>query len=485
MKKFILLIGMIYLNATVSCGAVWNCRMCQFSCRESQALYIHLARVHNRWVCSYCKKYYVDYDNFKEHMQSAHARRTCRSCVTLTFKNEEEYQAHLSACHKPSTHYKWACGVCKKKLPTLEKFVAHVFDQHERYACLDCMDKEKLTINTFNDYELYQIHMRKEHEKLTCSKCVQTFKKEKELNSHYSFCHAEKNSVKMSLCEPCRHVIRFRCRAEKTTHEFQHVFLLVFLQQTICNSSPCCESYRKKVVDKYAEVKRAKDEIWYAQIEIGNAQRKGNEEKEKKAKNAETVARDKETKSKANTIEAVREFANHVLEVHKLCLFCENELKDASKLSKSLDSSTWEQIGDEARTFLQVKETTFSEGEIPVIPCEMCGSPLHPNQKTQLFFVSSEKFPYAESYPFNHLEYSERKVEKNTIMSAIKEASEDEEIFSKKNGENNIILNEEDEEKDELEDEEYGEEEDEEKEEKGKNEDKKEEEKVTKPKIEK
>jgi hypothetical protein len=135
-------------------------------------------------------------------------------------------------------------------------------------------------------------------------------------------------------------------------------------------------------------------------------------------------------------------------------------------------------IAEDARTFIQLNEDTFSKGEIFVIPCEMCESPLQPNRKSRLFFASIKEFPFGKGlnvrdYPFHHLEYDERKAEKNTMMSVIKEvpANEEESYFiPKKDEKEGVIVGEED----EAEDAESDEEEEEESKEEDKKEDKKE-----------
>lgn len=226
-------------------------------------------------------------------------------------------------------------------------------------------------------------------------------------------------------------------------HELQHAFLLFFLKETICGYE-CCIPFQKALFDKT---------------------RKKLSEEEKNPK-----------------IEAVRAFAMHVLEVHKRCLFCENSVTDKSRevLKETLKSMTYRQIAHDARMFMRLDENTFTKGEIPVIPCDMCESPLQPNRKSRLFFASIKKFPFGKGlniwdYPFHHLEYDERKAEKNTMMSVIKEvpANEEESCFIPKEDEKeDVILGEEDENGEEEEKEEK--EEEDKKEEKAKAEPKKE-----------
>ena len=465
MKKLILLLGITCLPLSVSYGAL-TCNICKeegekFSCHKYQTMILHLAGAHNLYKCPHCGKYIKGGDVYKKHIK-AHGRRACLFCMTLTFKNEEAYQSHKDAVHLPPTEYKWICFACEERLPTLERSIIHAFVQHKYYACPHCIkkgsDEEDGTelINISETPQEYWKHMGDFHGEFACLLCnMRTFKTQKDYNDHCNFCNVCRKSKAIEApCNHCKHLNKFRNKAEQNLHELQHAFLLFFLEQTICGYT-CCVSFRKAVADTYAEVKR-----------LG------------KGKKDDTYV-----KKKINpAIQAVRTLANHILENHKRCLFCENRITEESQeqLKAKLGALTYRQIADDARMFLQPNENAFSESTIPVFPCDMCGSALQPNRKSRLFFASIAKFPIGKGldvrdYPFHHLEYDELKVQKNTMMSVIKEVSANEEesrFIPEEEEKEDVILGEEDENGKEEEEEEK--EEEDKKEEKAKVEPKKE-----------
>ena len=429
---------------------------------------MHLAAMHDLYSCPRCQKRIKGGNAYKEHVNSMHQRRACLYCIS-TFKDEDAYQSHKEGVHLASKRYRWFCNNrCGERFPTFERFIIHVFVYHKKYACPHCMQTEfgkendkKPTHNmsVFETEIKYLTHVLEEHKRWVCLQCnMQAFKTQKDYNNHCFDCNVccEAKTIK-KWCEHCKRLNKFRNKAEHELHELQHAFLLYFLEQTICERE-CCTRYLRRIADTYAEVKRltkGKKDDAYAQ--------------------------------KVNSvIQAVRAFAMHVLEIHKRCLFCEHPLEKESSLKElknNLCKMTYRDIAEDARTFLQLDENILS-GEIPVIPCNMCGLPLTPNRKSQLFYASIRRFPLGKgldvrNYPFYHLEYDERKAEKNTMMSVIKEVPANEEesclILKKAEKENtdDIILGKEDEAEDE---------ESEKEEEEGKEEEKKEKRKEFEPK---
>lgn len=459
MKKFILLIGITCLNTAVSYG-VLTCQKCieahkkdktklPFSCHRLETMAKHLLLKHGTWLCFDCRKHFKDLDSYRTHMLDTHKKTACRYCIWRTFEREEDYKLHKDGQH---IDYEHRCGTCLKRFPTIERFLIHAIVRHEQYACPDCIrttfnGKDKndgkpymKETRGFKKGNAYLEHTREKHGKFICLQCnMRTFKTQESYDNHLKDGHKE-GKIKAE-CARCGHPNTFRYKAERRLHELQHAFLLFFLEETICGYE-CCVPFQKAL------------------------SRKTREKFSKEEKNPK--------------IEAVRTFAIHVLEVHKRCLFCENPVTDKSRevLKETLKSMTYRQIAHDARMFMRLDENTFTKGEIPVIPCDMCGSALYPNHKSRLFFASIKEFPFGKGlnirdYPFHHLEYDERKAEKNTMMSVIKEvpANEEESCFvPKKEKKDDVILGEEDEGADE--------ESDEEKEEDKKEEDKKEEGKV-------
>ena len=404
MKKFILLIGTACLPLSVSYG-VLTCGICKkFSCHKRQHMVIHLAHEHYLWFCPHCPKCIKGNerikgnDIFKEHVTKTHGRRACLFCMTLTFKNEEAYQSHKDAVHLPPTEYKWKCDACKKRLPTLERFVLHVFDERKLYVCPNCMQKNPDEANGkksefhmigYKTENKYLAHMLIEHKKHACSRCnMQVFKDQNELFEHGKDWHMDESKGMGAPCKLCNH--KFSCKADQEFHELQHAFLLFFLEQTICGYT-CCVPFHKAVADVYSE------------------------------------------KKEDSAIQTVQAFANHILQGHGRCLFCENELTETSKtaLEKNLASMKYKQIGRDRRVCIQLNENTLSEDAIPVTCCRMCGLRLCPNRK--------------------NLEYDELKVWKNTMMPVITEVPASEE-------ETDVILGKEDENGEEEEEEEKEEE---------------------------
>jgi hypothetical protein len=388
--------------------------------------------------------------------------------VTRTFEKEEAYQLHVDAFHLPLEKYRQICGACETKFPTLERFVIHAIMQHKQYVCWYCMqatDKGmQLKINSYgNNKDGFLKHMKDKHGKLICTECnmrVFDLKEEKAYEEHIKqYNHKGKNISK--LCKSCNRTYTFRYKAEAELHELQHAHFLYFFEQTIPGYE-CCIQYRTLIL-------RARYKNYETEEEWHDAK-----------------------------INSVREFYLHVLADHQRCLFCENSVTDKSRevLKKTLKSMKYQQIAHDARMFIRLDENTFTKGEIPVIPCDMCGSPLQPNRKSQLFFASIKEFPFGkgldrQDYPFHHLEYDERKAEKNTMMSVIKEvpANEEETCLMPKEEKDDIMKEEKDvimkEEKNDIisgEEDENGEEEEEEEKEE---EDKKEEKAKVEPKEEK
>ena len=445
MKKFILLIGTACLPLSVSYG-VLTCGICKkFSCHKRQHMVIHLAHEHYLWFCPHCPKCIKGNerikgnDIFKEHVTKTHGRRACLFCMTLTFENEEAYRSHKDAVHLPPMEYKWKCDACKKRLPTLERFVLHVFDERKLYVCPNCMQKNPDEANGkksefhmigYKTEHEYLAHMLSEHKKHACSRCnMQVFKDQNELFEHWwKYRHMDESKGMGAPCKLCNH--KFSCKADQEFHELQHAFLLFFLEQTIYGYT-CCVPFHKAVADTYAEVKRLGKEKW------------DDTYVEKIIKPAIQAV-----------IQAVCALATHVLTGHKRCLFCENPVTKESRkqLETKLGALTYRQIAKDARMFLQPNKNAFSESTIPVYPCDMCGSALQPNRKSRLFFASIAKFKLGEGldvqdYPFYHLEYDELKVWKNTMMPVITEVPASEE-------ETDVILGKEDENGEEEEEEE-------------------------------
>ena len=361
---------------------------------------IHLADAHHLYACPHCKKVLKGSNAYKKHMKDAHIRRACLYCVTRTFTTEEAYQSHKDAVH---FRYKQHCleENCGQRFPTLERYVVHALKEHKRYVCLECLQKElsdeKQTINiaATSKKEKYLEHMRREHRKIVCLRCnMQTFESWEDYKRHCGDC--EVKTIKR-MCTRCMHPNTFRCKAEQRLHGLQHAFLSFFLQETIC-ANKCCVPFRKAVADVYAGDEYSK------------------EEKENSA------------------IKAVRELVDHIQKKHGRCLFCENPVTDQSRETLKTNSIklTYKQIAEDARVFIRLKEDTLPKGEIHAILCEMCESPLQPNQKSRLFSASIARLPFGEGlntldYPFHHLAYDERKAEKNTMMSIIKEVPANEE----------------------------------------------------------
>jgi hypothetical protein len=261
--------------------------------------------------------------------------------------------------------------------------------------------------------------MSEKHGKFVCLQCnVRIFKTRENYDKHLKDGHKE-GKIKAE-CARCGHPNTFRYTAERMLHELRHAFLLFFLKETICGYE-CCIPFQKAL--------------------SGKTRKKLSEEE----KNPET--------------EAMRAFAMHVSKDHKRCLFCENPVakESAGILEGKLANLTYKQIRYDARMFIQLDANTFSKGEIPVIPCDMCGSALQPNRKSRLFFASIKELPFGKAlnirdYPFHHLEYDEQKAEKNALLSVIKEvpANEEESFFVPKQDEKDAVISgEEDEAEDE------------------------------------
>lgn len=440
MKKLILLLGMTCLPLSVSYGAL-ICGICKkegkkFSCRKRSTMVIHLVHKHDLWSCPHCRKRIQSYQTYKNHVKDTHDRRTCSRCVTRTSENEEAHQLHVDAVHLPLEEYKWLCGNCKTRFPTLERFVIHAIMQHKQYACWYCMQEtDKGTQSEINCYgnnkDEFLKHMKDKHGKLICTECnmrVFDLKEEKAYEKHIKqYNHKCKNITK--LCKSCN---RKYNKAEAELHQLQHAFFLFFLERTIPGHT-CCIPYHQTLILRT----RYKD--WETEEDFCKAK-----------------------------IRLVKEFYLHVLQQHQRCLFCENPVTNTSRevLKQTLKSIKYRQIASDARMFMRLDENTFAKGEVPVIPCDMCGSALYPNRKSRLFFASIAKFPLGKGldvrdYPFHHLEYDERKAEKNTMMSVIKEVPANEEescLIPKKEGKDDIILGEEDENGEEEEEEEKEEE---------------------------
>ncbi len=396
---------------------------------------IHLAGVHHLYKCPHCGKCIEGNERiegdvaFRKHVTNTHKRRACLFCMTLTFENEEAYRSHKDAVHLPPMEYKWKCDACKKRLPTLERFVLHVFDERKLYVCPNCMQKNPDEANGkksefhmigYKTENKYLAHMLIEHKKHACSRCnMQVFKDQNELFEHGKDWHMDESKGMGAPCKLCNH--KFSCKADQEFHELQHAHFLYFLTHTICEYE-CCVPFCKAVTDVYSE------------------------------------------KKEDSAIQTVRAFANHILQGHRRCLFCENKLTETSKtaLEKNLASMEYEQIGRDRRVCIQLNENTLSEDAISVTCCRMCGLRLCPNRKSRLFFSSIAKFKLGEGldvqdYPFYHLEYDELKVWKNTMMPVIKEvpANEEESCFiPKKEEKDDMILGEEDEEEEEEKEEE-------------------------------
>lgn len=466
MKKLTLLIGITCLPLSVSYGL--TCGICKqagkrFSCRKMEHMVIHLAYVHKLWSCPHCPKRIQGYQTYKEHVHDAHGRRTCSRCVTCTFESEEAYRLHADAIHFPSETYRWFCGDCKTRFSTLERFVIHAILKHKQYACWYCIGEiEKGTQSQINGYgnkkgEFLE-HMKDKHGKLICTECNMRVFDLKEKEAHENHIKEDNHKPRniTELCKFCNRMYAFRYKAEAELHNLQHAPFLLFLERTIPGHK-CCIQHRTFIL-------RAR----YKGLET--------EEKWHKAK-----------------INFIREFYLHVLAEHKCCLFCENPVTDTFRKAlkqtlQTLESITYQQIASVARMFIRLDENTFAKGEVPAIHCDICGSALYPNRKSRLFFASIKEFPFGkgldrQDYPFHHLEYDERKAEKNTMMSVIKEVPANEEksrFIPKKEEKDDIILGEED----EAEDEECDEEEEEDKKEEDKKEEEKEEGKE-KPKTDK
>ena len=455
MKKLKILIGITCLPLSVSYG-VLTCGICKkFSCRKKPTMVAHLAYVHKLWSCPHCPKRIQDYQTYKKHVHDTHGRRTCSGCVTRTFESEEAYRLHADAFHLPLEKYQWLCDACNKRLPTIERFVMHMSMQHKKYICWYCLKNGKgteLLVDSYgNKKDVFLNHMKDTHGKFICTECnMRVFEDAKAYENHIKKDNHKRENIK-KLCDSCDRMYTFRYKAEAELHKLQHASFLLFLERTIPGHT-CCIPYRTFVLRaRYKDYET--EEAWY------------------KAK-----------------IHSIREFYLHVLAEHKCCLFCENPVTDTSReaLKQTLESITYRQIARDARMFIRLDENTFAKGEVPVIPCDMCGSALYPNRKSRLFFASIKEFPFGkgldrQDYPFHHLEYDECKAEKNTMMSVIKEVAANKEESclipkkEEKDDADDVILGEEDSE----------EEEEEEKEEENKKEDKKEEAKETKPETDK
>ena len=443
MKKFILLIGTACLPIAISYGAL-ECRKCAeahkkdgtkspFSCHKLETMAKHLLLNHGTYLCCDCRRHFKDLNSYREHMFAVHKKTACRYCIWRTFEKREDYELHKDGQH---IDYRTQCGTCLQKFPTFERFAIHAIVRHKLYACPDCMrttcDGKPCTKKTkgFKGREPYLEHMHKDHGKFVCLQCnMRTFKTREDCDEHLKDGHKEEKFE--AWCEHCGHPNMFRYKAERMLHELKHAFLLFFLKKTICGYE-CCVPFQKALSGK-------------------TPKRSSKEEK-----NPET--------------EAVRAFAMHVSKDHKRCLFCENPVakESAGILEGNLANLTYKQIRYDARMFIQLDANTFSKGEIPVIPCDMCGSALQPNRKSRLFFASIKELPFGKGlnirdYPFHHLEYDEQKAEKNALLSVIKEvpANEEESFFVPKQDEKDAVISGEE---DEAEDEGSKEEEEEDKE---------------------
>ncbi|MBR1843581.1 MAG: hypothetical protein IJ793_01760 [Opitutales bacterium] len=424
-------------------------------------------------------------------MADKHNRRVCSFCMMITFENEEEYRLHKDTVHFAFSKYP-CLFTCKEGFPTLERFIIHTVAKHQRYACRYCVqdnwkqkefDKEnskKQITGIFGSDKEYVKHMLARHDEWACVKCnMQTFGTQDDYNIHCGdFCNEwclKKPKTFQAYCKYCEHDNKFHNKAEQNLHALQHAFLLFFLEQTICGHG-CCVSFRKEVVDRYTEVK---------DLEKG---KKDDTYKEKIGPAIQAV------------VQAVCKLANHIIEWHNRCLFCENPITEKSResLNEALNKLTPPQIGYHARMFLRPNKNAFTESEISDYICDMCGLPLQPNRRSHLFFANIAKFPIGkglgvQDYPFHHIEYDQLGAKNTMTMSVIKEvpANEEETCFMPKNGEkddimkeekNDIISGEEDENgEDDFLDEDSEEEEEEKKEE----EDKKEEKAKAEPKEEK
>lgn len=436
MKKLILLIGITYLNTATSYG-VLTCQKCMeahkkdgtkspFSCHKLETMAKHLLLNHGTYLCCDCRRHFKDLNSYRTHMLDVHKKTACRYCIRRTFEKTEDYELHRDASH---VDYGWRCHVCREGIPTLERFIIHTAVRHKQYICRHYMKqirenenvkKEIKAFKTERDYLAHAIHG---HGEFICMECnMRAFDSQKDRNEHCGSCAGGRQKQKITVsCEYCRSLKIFRCEAEKNLHDLQHVFLLYFLKTAIPGYACCvpfCEAVR-------------------------NAQ-KGN----KQPKEEETSA-----------TKAVQAFSTHVANEHKRCLFCENPVakESAGILEGNLANLTYKQIRYDARMFIQLDANKFSKGEIPVIPCDMCGSALQPNRKSRLFFASIKELPFGKGlnirdYPFHHLEYDEQKAEKNTVLSVIKEvpANEEESFFVPKQDEKDAVISgEEDEAEDE------------------------------------
>ena len=215
---------------------VLTCGICKkFSCHKRQHMVIHLAGVHHLYKCPHCGKCIEGNERiegdvaFRKHVTNTHKRRACLFCMTRTFENEEAYQSHKDAVHLPPMEYKWKCDACKKRLPTLERFIIHEFVQHGSYTCPHCIEKgikkesdkensTELTMYICKTGKKYWGHMYGVHDELVCLLCnMRTFKTQEDYNDHCEFCNAcRKGKAIEAPCNYCKHPNKFRNKAEQT-----------------------------------------------------------------------------------------------------------------------------------------------------------------------------------------------------------------------------------------------------------------------------
>ncbi|CAB3261138.1 unnamed protein product [Arctia plantaginis] len=143
------------------------------------------------YMCSFCPEQYPKPEDLKKHNLREHHGQTNLKipCTSGNRRSLYRYSVRLDITGL-------SCALCDSNINSLEKFIVHIKQKHNRDIYLDInnhivpfkFDTEQLTcclcLNTFERFKILQEHMHKHYRNYVCDVCDAGFINQGSLNSH-------------------------------------------------------------------------------------------------------------------------------------------------------------------------------------------------------------------------------------------------------------------------------------------------------------